>query len=318
MTHVARNALHAVVADRYHLTAVVGHGSSGSVYRARDRVLGRDVAVKVFRAELSEPADLARQAQEVRMLSSMSHPNLVAVFDAGQHWFGPEVRRYVVMELVDDTSLYARLELGPMPAHEVAAIGAQLADVLAYLHERGIVHRDIKPANVLISDMGSLGFLRTARLTDFGIATYVGATRLTSEGMIMGTASYLSPEQVAGEPVGTQSDVYSLGLVLLESLTGQREYDGTVVEAAVSRLTRDPVVPETIAPEWRDLLTAMTRRFPADRPTASEVAARLRGSRLSGSGHVHERLGRTSLVVAGVLGAVAILGLGILIGALLV
>ncbi|NQX11723.1 serine/threonine protein kinase [Microbacteriaceae bacterium VKM Ac-2855] len=277
MSTVAANAVRHRIAGRYYLAERIGSGGMGSVYRARDETVGRDVAVKIFRAEASSPEDIARQEREIRMLSSFSHPGIVSLFDAGLHNFNGEVRRYVVMELMPDPTLEARLDVGPMPSAAIAAIGAQLAEALEYLHERGIVHRDVKPANILISDVSSSGFERTAKLSDFGVAHFIDGSRLTSDGVVIGTASFVSPEQVAGEPISGASDVYSLGLVLLEALTGVREYTGTVVEAAITRLSRNPAVPDSLPHEWQVLLMAMTDRDPAVRPSAGDVAATLRG-----------------------------------------
>ena len=283
MSTIAANAAQQRVAGRYYLIERIGSGGMGSVYRARDETVQREVAVKVFRAEASNPEDVARQEREVRMLSSFAHPGIVNLFDAGLHNFGGEVRRYVVMELVADPTLEARLEPGPMAPDEVAAIGTQLAEALAYLHERGVVHRDVKPANILVSEVASSGYARTAKLTDFGVAHFMDGSRLTSDGIVIGTASFVSPEQVAGEPISGASDVFSLGLVLLEAITGHREYSGTVLEAAIARLNRSPVVPATLPAPWRALLTSMTERDPAKRPTADEVAHRLRAGMTASS-----------------------------------
>lgn len=275
------------VAGRYELLEAIGAGGAGTVYRARDHVLGRDVAMKVFRGEALVTDDLIRQEREIRLLSGLEHPGLISVHDAGKQNFDGMVQRFIVMELVDDATLEQRMANAPLPPLEVAAIGAHIADALAYVHSKGIVHRDVKPGNILINDTSSSGFRRTAKLGDFGIAQYVQATRLTSDGTVLGTAGYLSPEQVSGGAVGVSSDVYSLGLVLLEALTGVFEYPGTPVESAVARTSRDPRVPEELPEEWRLLLTAMTSRDPADRPTASEVAGVLHGrpdEALTGSG----------------------------------
>ncbi|KQO61411.1 serine/threonine-protein kinase [Curtobacterium sp. Leaf261] len=267
-----------VLAGRYRLTAVIGTGGMGTVYQARDEHTYRDVAIKMFASPQSmTAADRVRQEREIRLLSMLSHPGLIPLYDAGTHELVDGPHRFIVMELIADPTLLRRLADGPLHNYEVASLGAQLADALAYVHARGIVHRDVKPANILISDEGSAGFTRTVKLTDFGVAHFVDGSRLTGDGTIIGTAAYLSPEQVAGDPISLATDVYSLGLVLLEALTGHQEYTGTVIEAALARLSHDPVVPADLAPEWRSLLSAMTARDPAERPTAVTVASVLRG-----------------------------------------
>ncbi|MFZ7086657.1 serine/threonine-protein kinase [Curtobacterium sp. RRHDQ10] len=267
-----------VLAGRYRLTEVIGTGGMGTVYQARDQHTYRDVAIKLFASPQSmTAADQVRQEREIRLLSMLSHPGLIPLYDAGTHVLVDGPHRFIVMELIGDPTLLVRLGDGALHNYEVASLGAQLADALAYVHARGIVHRDVKPANILISDEGSSGFTRTVKLTDFGVAHFVDGSRLTGDGTIIGTAAYLSPEQVAGEPISLATDIYSLGLVLLEALTGHQEYSGTVIEAALARLSRDPVVPDDLAPEWRRMLLAMTSRNPADRPSAVVVASVLRG-----------------------------------------
>ncbi|QWL33049.1 serine/threonine-protein kinase [Rathayibacter toxicus] len=315
---IAANVTKQRVAGRYYLIERIGSGGMGSVYRARDETVQRDVAVKVFRAEASHPDDVARQEREVRMLSSFAHPGIVNLFDAGLHNFGGAVRRYVVMELVADPTLATRLETGPLPPDEVAAIATQLAEALAYLHKLGIVHRDVKPANILVSEVASSGYTRTAKLTDFGVADVIDDSRVGTPGVVIGTAGFVSPEQVAGEPVSGASDVFSLGLVLLEALTGHREYPGTVTEAAIARLHRSPIVPHTLPETWRALLIAMTARTPSARPTAEDVARWLRGG-LIDAAETPPRprtLRRTVLLTAAIVGATALAAFSWLLGML--
>jgi serine/threonine protein kinase len=267
-----------LLAGRYRLLGLIGTGGMGSVYAARDESTYRDVAVKLFATPaMMTVADQVRQEREIRLLSMLTHPGLISLYDAGTHEFGDGPHRFIVMELIADPTLLRRLANGPLHNYEVASLGAQLADALAYVHAKGIVHRDVKPANILISDEGSSGFSRTVKLTDFGVAHFVDGSRLTGDGTIIGTAAYLSPEQVAGEPISFATDVYSLGLVLLEALTGTQEYSGTLIEAALARLHRDPEVPDSIGPEWHELLGAMTDRDPARRPSAVAVSRVLRG-----------------------------------------
>jgi hypothetical protein len=238
------------------------------VHEAHDDLLDRRVAVKVFRA--AEAAHRDRFDAEVRLLASLNHPGLVAVYDAGEH----AGDGYMVLELVEGPTLRDVLaDRAPLPAHEVAALGATLADALAHVHERGIVHRDLTPANVLCGADG------TPRLTDFGIARLLDTTRVTAEHLTVGTVGYMAPEQVEGKDVTPAADVYALGLVLLEALTATPAFTGPSHEVAVARLTRDPAVPSHLPSPWPDLLRSMTARRPEDRPGAAEVAARLWGAR---------------------------------------
>ena len=257
---------------RYRLGEVVGRGGMADVYRATDTALLRDVAVKILRDVADDPSARERFAAEARTLAGLNHPGLVTVLDAGTSDDHP----YLVMEFVDHVTLAACCGGEALAPERVAAIGAQLADALAYVHSRGVVHRDVKPGNVLLAEGDR------CLLTDFGIAKLLGevAAAHTATGFTMGTAAYLSPEQVLGEPVGPPTDIYSLGLVLLESLTGQRAYSGPPTQAALARLSTAPAVPETLPETWVDLLRAMTARDPEVRPDAALVARAL--GRLAG------------------------------------
>ena len=253
-----------VIGDRYRLEALLGRGGSAEVWRATDEALQRSVALKLVTVSGGE--DAHRVGDEARLLAQLSHPGLVPVYDAGTDDAG---RPWVVMELVDGETLADTIRRGVLPSQRTAEIGARLADALAYVHGQGLVHRDVKPANVLLGRDGRV------RLTDFGIARLVDAARVTATGLTVGTAAYLSPEQVTAEPVGPPADVYALGLVLLECLTGRREYPGTAVEGALARLSRQPEVPSTLGHGWTGLLAAMTDRDPARRPTAERVSTDL-------------------------------------------
>ena len=234
------------------------------VRSATDTVLGRTVAVKIFRDDLDEDSAI-RARNEMQTLASLSHPHLVAVHDAGTF---DEGQPYLVMELVDGPTLAASCLDGSLTQKQLRLIGAELADALAYVHGRGVVHRDVKPANILLSPSG-------VKLADFGIARIVDSARHTGTGLTVGTAPYLAPEQVMGAPVGPEADVYALGLVLLECLTGRREYTGSAVETAMARLHRQPEIPDDLPLPWPSLLRAMTARQPTHRPTAAEVAETL-------------------------------------------
>ncbi|WP_426997480.1 serine/threonine-protein kinase [Pseudarthrobacter sp. N5] len=273
----------ALVADRYTIGASIGRGATASVYRARDENLGRDVALKLFSPQLGGPAGPGRFEAEMRLVATFNHPSLVTLYDAGTDTRVPdEPRTYLTMELIHGPDLHARLRQGLLAAKHVAGIGADLASALDYVHGRGIIHRDIKPANILLAD-ARRGTAPRPKLTDFGIARIIEGTRLTATGTTVGTAAYLSPEQATGSALGPESDIYSLGLVLLECLTGTLEYPGTAAESAVARLHRRPRVPAALGPQWTDLLTAMTETEPSARPTARDVEAALRAAIASGS-----------------------------------
>lgn len=241
-----------------------------TVYRAADQQLGRDVAVKVFLRDVTGAGGGQRHHEEVRMLASLAHPGLVTLFDADIQHEPP----YFVMEYVDGETLADLLMRGPVDPAAVRSIGIGVADALGYVHARGLVHRDVKPGNILLPRHLTATSART-RLADFGIARLVDATRLTAAGTLLGTASYLSPEQARGAEVGPPADVYALGLVLLECLTGRRPFPGTPIETVAARTHRAPDVPLSIPDAWRAVLQGMTALDPADRPTAPEVVLRL-------------------------------------------
>ena len=268
-----------MVGGRYRLEAELGRGGMAVVWRATDLKLDRTVAVKVFRREIAEAVDPQRTARETHLLAGIRHPAVVGALDASS---GDADVTYLVMELVEGDDLKTLLASGALDPDLTRRVVADVADALALLHSRGVVHRDVKPANILVvrePERRATGI--TAKLTDFGIAQAVDGTRITSSDMILGTAAYLSPEQVRGEPVGAASDVYAVGLVLAECLTGRRAFPGPPPEAAVARLSSAPPAPAGASAELAALFTAMTAMDPADRPAASAVAATLRS--LAGS-----------------------------------
>lgn len=262
-----------LVAGRYQVERLIGRGGMASVYEAADQQIPRRVALKVFKPELADGDDMRRHEAEVALLASLNHPGLVTLYDASTTEDGGAV---LVLELVDGDDLRLTMDKGTLPGEEVAVIGAAVADALSYSHDRGIVHRDVKPGNILVPTHDGTDTAPRAKLADFGIARLVDETRVTATGAVLGTAHYLSPEQAIGGTVGPASDVYSLGLVLLEALTGERTFPGTGVESAAARLARDPFLPPDMAPEWVGLIRSMTAREPDDRPTARETAERLR------------------------------------------
>jgi hypothetical protein len=266
----------ALVRGRYRILERVGRGGMADVYAAEDELLGRPVAVKVFRVDGASGEESRRIDAESRLLASFTHPGLVTVFDAGTCELSGETSPFMVMELVHGPSLRRCLDDGPLGPGPTALLGAELAAALAHVHARGIVHRDVKPANILLTAAPGDGTRASVKLADFGIARALDAARLTTDGSTIGTANYLSPEQVASADVTAASDVYSLGLVLLECLTGSLAYPGAGVQAAVARLHAQPVVPTHFGGRWTGLLTRMTSREPDERPTAAEAATELR------------------------------------------
>ena len=260
-----------LLGDRYRLGDPLGEGGMGVVYRAHDTMLRRTVAVKVFRAGAAETA---RTATETRLLAGLNHPALVTLYDAH---VGADEPRYLVMEYVDGPTLQSRLRSGPLSDPTALRIARDLAEALHAAHQAGIVHRDVKPANVLLRASSVPGEEFHAKLADFGIAHLVDTTRLTVPGTIIGSAAYLSPEQVTGATPLPSSDIYSLGLVLIEALTGERSFaQEGMREAVLARLSQDPAIPASVGHDWGALLTAMTARDPALRPTALDVMVGVR------------------------------------------
>ncbi len=275
----------AVVAGRYELGPLLGRGGMADVYRATDLALDRPVALKMLRDSTGDETDRVRFTGEGITLAQLSHRGLVTLLDAGLD----DDRPFIVLELVEGLTLARTLaSSGPLRLEAVRNVGAQLADALAYAHSRGVVHRDVKPGNVLLGPQGRV------KLADFGIARLVGDhVRHTRTGEAIGTAAYLAPEQVTGGEIGTAVDTYSLGLLLLEALTGEPSYPGTPAEAALARLSRPPVIPSWLPAEFRALVAEMTRLDPDARPGAADVAARLRG-------HATSPVAARETVIAGV------------------
>ena len=245
-----------------------------TVWAGRDELLGRRVAVKCLDPVLArDEAIRDRFRHEAVAAAGLSHPFVVTTFDAGED----DGTAFIVMELVEGESLRQLLDhqgvLDPGPA---AAIGAAVADALEYAHRQGIVHRDVKPANVLLAANGGV------KVTDFGIAKAIGADDLTRTGTLIGTARYLAPEQVQGQPAGPRSDVYALGLVLYEMLAGRPAFSGdTEMATAVARLAGPPpdltAVRPGLPPALVSLVTAALQPDPAHRvPSAAALAQGLR------------------------------------------
>ncbi|MFJ4584265.1 serine/threonine-protein kinase [Streptomyces echinatus] len=253
-----------VLAGRYRLDGVIGSGGAGDVHRGFDLRLKRPVAVKLFRAGAEIGTEKSFH-NEAMILARLQHPGLVTVHDAGRHNGLP----YLVMELIDGPTLKNRIHTCPLSPGDTAALGADLAQALAHAHEAGIVHRDVKPSNIILDMSGR------PHLTDFGISRLLDVTTLTATGTLVGTAAYLSPEQVLGQSVGPSADTYALGLVLLECITGRLEYDGGPLEAAIARLHRPPELPSSLPQGIAALLREMTALEASARPSAADCARTL-------------------------------------------
>ena len=261
---------------RYRLQELIGRGGKGSVYRARDESLGRDVAVKVFDASATSEKDIRLQEDEVNLLASLNHHSLVTLLDAGvDRTDAARPRVYFVMELVTGADLKVKLERGTLAPRQIAHIGLDLAEGLQYIHHRGVVHRDVKPANILLVDYDQ-GSAHHAKLIDFGIALVGSVEGGDTDTVTTGTAAYLSPEQARAQKLGSASDIYSLGLVLLECFTRTVAFPGDPIPSALARLRNNPPIPQDIAPEWRALLAAMTDQNPKDRPSIHDLVPALR------------------------------------------
>jgi len=261
----------ATLSGRYTLTERIAAGGMGEVWAAVDTVLGRAVAVKLLHPALSQEASFAERFRaEARHTASLHHPNIATVFDYGED----DGTAYLVMELVVGQPLSQIIaDRAPLSAQETASILVQAATALEAAHQGGVVHRDIKPANILITPDG------TAMLTDFGIARAIDAAPLTQTGQVLGTAQYLSPEQALGRSATASSDIYSLGVVGYEMLTGERPFDsGTAVATALAHVNQaPPPLPVTIPTGVRDVIGAALAKDPADRPASAAAMAEALG-----------------------------------------
>ncbi|HEY7133956.1 MAG TPA: protein kinase [Acidimicrobiia bacterium] len=258
-----------VLGGRYRLVEEIARGGMARVWAAEDPVLRRRVAVKILDPTLADDEHVRQRFRhEAIAAAGLGHPGIVATYDTGED----DGVAYIVMELVGGTTLRRLLdERGRLDVDETADIGAQVADALAHAHSRGLIHRDVKPGNVLVEPDGRV------KVTDFGIAKAAGTSELTRAGAVVGTARYLAPEQVEGGPVDARTDVYALGLVLYEMLSGQTPFDGdNEIANAVARLRATPVPVGIARPEVpravQEVVARCLARDPADRPaSASEV-----------------------------------------------
>ena len=249
-----------LVDNRYRLLKPLGSGGMADVYLAHDDILDRDVALKVMSTRYASDEEFVeRFKREAQSAAALSHPNIVSIFDRGEAEDGTY---YIAMEYLPGGTLKDRiLKRGALPAHTAAAVALQMAEALRAAHERDVIHRDIKPHNILITGSGDV------KVTDFGIARAASSSSMTRTGHILGTAHYISPEQAMGEPVGPASDLYSLGVVLYEMLTGGLPFDAdTPIGIAMKHVNGRLRPPQELDPSIPDGVNAITLRLLAKNP----------------------------------------------------
>src|SRR5919108_3550005 len=257
----------ALLHGRYRLEEVIGEGGMAGVWRAYDRILERAVAVKILRPQYAaDPVVVNHFRREARHAASVVHPNVASVFD----YSVDDGTVYIVMQLIEGPDLDTVLRRhGRLPVGHGLRIGASVADALQAAHDQRLVHRDIKPGNILLDEKGEV------KVVDFGIARALGESRTTNQGTLLASVRYCSPEQVGGDPVGPASDIYSLGLVLHESLTGRPAFLGTTPAAvALARLRDIPPPPSKLASDLPDNLDPVVMRALAREPAERYSSAR--------------------------------------------
>jgi serine/threonine protein kinase len=259
---MSASLLGTTLSGRYRLEARIGSGGMSTVYRAVDETLQRNVAIKLMHREFRGDSDqLERFRREARAVAQLSHPHVVGVIDAGED----EGRSYIVFEYVEGETLKERIRRqGRLPISESVAYSIEIARALGAAHARHIVHRDVKPQNVMIDDEGS------AKVTDFGIARTLDEDGLTADGRVLGTTDYVSPEQALGHDVNGQSDLYALGIVLYEMLTGEVPFKGDNQVAVAMKHVREELPDvRALRPEVSAALASVidgaTAKAPEDR-----------------------------------------------------
>src|SRR6201993_3770677 len=272
-------------AGRYEIVGELGRGAMGVVYRATDPVIGRNVAVKTIRLSeegtgLSRPELLSRFQTEARAAGLLAHPNIVVVYDAGEE----NGLYYITMELIEGKSLQALIDSGhSFPVPRVLRIMEQTCSALQFAHERSIIHRDIKPANLMLTADD------TVKVTDFGTAKILQFGTVQQTTHVRGTPSYMSPEQVKGRPVDGRSDIFSLGVLLYEILTGEKPFPGQSITTVIYKIVNEePIPPRTLNPSIHPGLNEIVLRALAKEPevryqTCRELLEDLRNYRAVGS-----------------------------------
>jgi eukaryotic-like serine/threonine-protein kinase len=221
-----------LIAGRYELEKLVGSGGMSNVFRAHDRLLERTVALKILHEQYTRDEDyVERFRREARAVAQLAHPNIVTVIDRGEQ----EGRQFIVFEYIDGENLKELSNRGPLEVRQAIGLSLQVARALSFAHERGLVHRDVKPQNVLLNDDGQ------AKVTDFGIARSLDVQGVTQTGTVLGTSDYIAPEQARGQKVDPKTDIYSLGVVLYELLSGEVPFSGDNFVAVAMRHVNEPV-----------------------------------------------------------------------------
>jgi serine/threonine-protein kinase len=260
-----------ILGERYRLDKRIAAGGVGQVWQAADLLLGRPVAVKVLRPEYADhPETLDRFRKEARHTGALSHPHVAQVYDYGPA--GPDWPPYLVMEFVDGPSLADLLVVDPVEAGFALDVVAQAADGLSAAHRAGLVHRDVKPGNLLIGPDGQV------KVTDFGIASAAGQAPVTGPNLVMGTTQYMAPERISGGPGTPASDLYALGIVLHECLTGIPPFEGSPADVMAAHLYLPiPPLPAGVPPELDALVARLTAKDPAQRMSDARELAVLAG-----------------------------------------
>ena len=257
-----------LIGGRYSLRDPLGSGGMAEVFLAYEEVLERDVALKILKEQYADDEGFVeRFRHEAQSAASLNHPNIVHIYE----WGGTEngEASYIAMEYAPGGTLEDRiLEDGPLPPRTAVEVASQIAKALGFAHERGVIHRDIKPQNILLSALGD------AKVTDFGLARAAYSTSLSQTSLVLGTASYMSPEQAMGGPADPRSDLYSLGVVLYEMLTGELPYEGdSSVTIAVKHVMEPPQAPGEVNSEVPEGISALTQKLlakdPGDRYTSA-------------------------------------------------
>jgi serine/threonine protein kinase len=258
MSMIGKSLIH------YEISAELGKGGMGEVYQAKDTKLGRDVAIKVLPEEFALDKDrVTRFQREAKLLASLNHPNIAAIYGLEES----EGAHFLVMELIEGDTLRDRIKSGPIPVEEALQLALQMAEALEAAHEKGVIHRDLKPANIKVTPDGKV------KILDFGLAkAYAGdegninladsptiSAAATQQGVILGTAAYMSPEQAKGKPVDKRADIWAFGAVLYEMLTGQAALQGEDVTEVLASVVKASVnmdlLPTNIHPRVREIIS---------------------------------------------------------------